>query len=100
METEFLSNDQSGAVPADSDPQPVTRFVRVVHDTIGEMRIPYDALAEVNPDVTVLRLLSRADLNVPGQSAVFVNGQRAAMESVVQPGDEVYIAGKLQGGRP
>ena len=48
--------------PADSQANeaPVARFITLIHDAYGEVSIPYDQLAELHPEVTVLRAMASA----------------------------------------
>ena len=73
-------------------------FVKMIHDTRGEISVPYGELASIHPDVTIRRVLARC--NMQGTDlAFFVNGEPVAdQETVVNAGDEIYVAGKLIGG--
>ena len=85
--------------PEEGQPTQPPAQVHLVHDTAGDIFVPYASLAEENPRVTVLRCLAYAGLNVSGQVAIYVNNEAGhTLESVVTPDDEIYVAGKLQGG--
>ena len=74
-------------------------IVHLFHDTAHDMYVSHGTLAENGQEVTVLRCLASSGLNVSGHVAVFINDAPGFdLESVVSPGDEVYVAGKLQGG--
>jgi sulfur carrier protein ThiS len=80
-------------------PQPAqTGFVKVIHDTRGEISVPYDELAAIEPTVTIRRIMARCTMQGT-DLAYFVNGQPVAdQDTVVNAGDEIYVAGKLVGG--
>jgi len=76
-----------------------TGFVKVIHDTRGEISVPYGELAELNPSVTIRRIMARCTMTGT-DLAFFVNGQPVAdQDTVVDAGDEIYVAGKLVGGK-
>ena len=92
---------ESHEMESTEESQPSPAQVHLVHDTAGDIFVPYDVPGRgESTRVTVLRCLAAAGLNVFGQVAVYVNNEAGhSLESVVTPEDEVYVAGKLQGGR-
>jgi hypothetical protein len=49
--------------------------------------------------VSVLRVLGAMNLEPKGEVQYFVNGGQVTQDSTVNPGDTLYIVGKLAGGK-
>jgi hypothetical protein len=81
--------------------EPVDReqYVAIVHDSFGERYVTVVALQGRGGAVTILRVLGVLELEPRGEVQFFLNGNRVASEHVVAAGDQVYIVGKLAGGR-
>ena len=76
-----------------------TRYAALIHDSFGERHANVAKMAERGGAVTVLRVLGAMELEAKGDVQVFINGSAATLENVVRPGDQIYIVGKLSGGR-
>lgn len=76
-----------------------TRYAAVIHDSFGERYANVARMAESGAAVTVLRVLGAMQLEPRGEVQIHINGNRGSLEHVVRPGDQIYIVGKLAGGR-
>jgi hypothetical protein len=56
-------------------------------------------MLERAPTVSVLRVLGAMSLEPKGEVQYFVNGGQVGQDSTINPGDTLYIVGKLAGGR-
>jgi hypothetical protein len=74
-------------------------YAALIHDSFGERHINVAKLRERGGAVSVLRVLGAMKLEPKGEIQIHVNGNRGTLDSVVNPGDQVYIVGKLAGGR-
>jgi len=81
--------------------EPVDRdsHVAVIHDSFGELYMNVALMLERAPTVSVLRVLGAMELEPKGEVQSFVNGAQVTHDSKVNPGDTLYIVGKLAGGR-
>jgi hypothetical protein len=81
--------------------EPVDRdsFVAVIHDSFGERYVNVALMRERAPTVSVLRVLGAMNLEPKGEVQYFVNGGQVTQDSTVNPGDTLYIVGKLAGGK-
>jgi len=81
--------------------EPVDRdsHVAVIHDSFGERYVNVVLMLERAPTVSVLRVLGAMNLEPKGEVQYFVNGGQVSQDSTVNPGDTLYIVGKLAGGR-
>ena len=73
--------------------------VAIIHDSFGEKHVNVVALAERGAAVTILRVLGVLDLEPRGDVQFFLDSQQVDKEHVLNAGQEVYIVGKLAGGR-
>jgi hypothetical protein len=78
--------------------EPVDRdsHVAVIHDSFGERYVNVALMLERAPTVSVLGAMS---LEPKGEVQYFVNGGQVGQDSTINPGDTLYIVGKLAGGR-
>ena len=81
--------------------EPVDRdsHVAVIHDSFGERYVNVVLMLERAPTVSVLRVLGAMNLEPKGEVQYFVNGAQVSQDATVNPGDTLYIVGKLAGGR-
>jgi len=81
--------------------EPVDRdsHVAVIHDSFGERYVNVALMLERAPTVSVLRVLGAMSLEPRGEVQYFVNGGQVSQDATVNPGDTLYIVGKLAGGR-
>jgi hypothetical protein len=81
--------------------EPVDRasHVAVIHDSFGERYVNVALMRQRAPTVSVLRVLGAMNLEPKGEVQFFVNGGQVTQDSAVNPGDTLYIVGKLAGGR-
>ena len=56
-------------------------------------------MLERAPTVSVLRVLGAMSLEPKGEVQYFVNGAQVSQDANINPGDTLYIVGKLAGGR-
>ena len=73
--------------------------VAVIHDSFGERYVNVALMRQRAPTVSVLRVLGAMNLEPKGEVQFFVNGGQVTQDSAVNPGDTLYIVGKLAGGR-
>jgi hypothetical protein len=80
--------------------EPVDRdsHVAVIHDSFGERYVNVALMLERAPTVSVLRVLGAMSLEPKGEVQYFVNGGQVGQDSTINPGDTLYIVGKLAGG--
>jgi hypothetical protein len=100
-EEEFHHEEpEEGAEPLVTT-EPVDRdsHVAVIHDSFGERYVNVVLMLERAPSVSVLRVLGAMNLEPKGEVQYFVNGAQVSQDASVNPGDTLYIVGKLAGGR-
>jgi hypothetical protein len=82
-----------------TDPVDRDSHVAVIHDSFGERYVNVALMLERAPTVSVLRVLGAMSLEPRGEVQYFVNGAQVGQDATVNPGDTLYIVGKLAGGR-
>jgi molybdopterin converting factor small subunit len=80
--------------PVDQD-----THVAVIHDSFGERYVNVALLRERAPVVTVLRAMSAMNLEPRGDVQYFVNGGQVDSDHQLNAGDELYVVGKVAGGK-
>jgi hypothetical protein len=80
--------------PVDQD-----THVAVIHDSFGERYVNVALLKERAPVVTVLRVMGAMSLEPKGDVQYFVNGGQVTSDHQVDAGDELYVVGKVAGGK-
>ena len=80
--------------PVDTD-----AYAAIIHDSFGERYVNVTTLRERGGAVTILRMLGVMELEPRGEVKFFLNGNEVSSDHMVSAGDQVYIVGKLAGGR-
>jgi hypothetical protein len=86
-------------VVVSTEPVDQDTHVAVIHDSFGERYVNVELLRGRAPIVTVLRVLGALNLEPRGNVQFFVNGGQVDHDHQLSPADELYIVGKLAGGR-
>ena len=81
------------------EPVDTENYAAIIHDSFGERYVNVTTLRERGGAVTILRALGVMELEPRGEVKFFLNGNEVASEHVIAAGDQVYIVGKLAGGR-
>jgi hypothetical protein len=74
------------------------RHVAFIHDSMSEKYVDVVLMRERGGAVTILRALGAMKLEPRGTVVYYLNGNTTDAEAVINPGDEVFIVGKLAGG--
>jgi len=93
-------DDPRSGLVAYEEPVSPEDYAAIVHDSFGERYVNVAALRERGGAVTILRALGVMELVPKGEVQFFLNGNQVASEHILNAGDQVYIVGKLAGGRP
>ena len=99
MDEEFDREEEVQEALVTTEPVDRDSFVAVIHDSFGERYVNVALMRERAPTVSVLRVLGAMNLEPKGEVQYFVNGGQVTQDSTVNPGDTLYIVGKLAGGR-
>lgn len=71
----------------------------LAHDSIGERYVHVTALSERGGAVTLRRVLGIMQYEVSEGLQFFIGTSQVTADHTLSPGDEVYMVGKLAGGR-
>ena len=104
MNDEYRLDDEFGVEPRPAlveyeEPVDPSAYAAVIHDSFGERYVNVTTLRERGGAVTILRALGVMELEPRGEVKFFLNGNEVASEHVIAASDQVYIVGKLAGGR-
>jgi hypothetical protein len=99
MDEEFDREEEVQEALVTTEPVDRDSFVAVIHDSFGERYVNVALMRERAPTVSVLRVLGAMNLEPKGEVQYFVNGGQVTQDSTVNPGDTLYIVGKLAGGK-
>jgi hypothetical protein len=75
------------------------RHAAFIHDSMSEKYVDVTLMQERGGAVTILRALGAMQLEPKGNVVYYLNGNTTDAGTVINPGDEVFIVGKLAGGR-
>jgi hypothetical protein len=75
------------------------RHAAFIHDSMSEKYVDVSLMQERGGAVTILRALGAMQLEPRGNVVYYLNGNTTDAGTVINPGDEVFIVGKLAGGR-
>jgi len=96
---EELNDEEPEEALVTTEPVDRDSHVAVIHDSFGERYVNVVLMLERAPTVSVLRVLGAMNLEPRGEVQYFVNGAQVGQDATVNPGDTLYIVGKLAGGR-
>ena len=89
----------AGIIAASLEEVSPETHVAIIHDSFGEKHVNVVALAERGGAVTILRVLGVLKLEPRGNVQYFLDSAKVDQEHPLTAGQEVYIVGKLAGGR-
>lgn len=81
------------------EPVSTEDYAAVIHDSFGERHVNVTMLRERGGVVTILRILGAMELEPKGEVKYFLNGNEVGSGHTVNAGDQIYVVGKLAGGR-
>jgi hypothetical protein len=75
------------------------RHAAFIHDSMSEKYVDVVLMQRRGGAVTILRALGAMQLEPKGNVIYYLNGNTTDAGTVINPGDEIFIVGKLAGGR-